>query len=116
MIHNLKYGKYEVVTSAYLSDVEGFKEEAGKPHGLILIDPERNREGLGATWFDRKPLEVRSYKDDKTEANVWAGRARFGAGFGDFRAISYLNFTKVADSKGTPITPHATGVQLTKSV
>lgn len=110
---NLVYGKYEVVTNAYLSGVKGFTDA---DHGLLLIDPQRNKEGLGAVWFDRKPLEVRSYKDDKTEANVWAGRARFGAGFGDFRAISYLNFTKVADAKGTPITPHATGVQLTKSV
>ena len=110
---NLVYGKYEVVTNAYLSGVKGFTDA---DHGLLLIDPQRNREGLGAVWFDRKPLEVRSYKDDKTEANVWAGRARFGAGFGDFRAISYLNFTKVADDKGTPITPVATGVSLTKSV
>lgn len=110
---NLVYGKYEVIANAYLSGVKGFTDA---DHGLLLIDPQRNREGLGAVWFDRKPLEVRSYKDDKTEANVWAGRARFGAGFGDFRAISYLNFTKVADDKGTPITPVATGVTLTKSV
>lgn len=110
---NLVYGKYEVITNAYLSGVKGFTDD---DHGLLLIDPQRNREGLGAVWFDRKPLEVRSYKDDKTEANVWAGRARFGAGFGDFRAISYLNFTKVADGKGTLITPVATGVSLTKSV
>lgn len=109
---NLVYGKYEVVTNAYLSDVEGFKDEN---HGLILIDPERNREGLGAAWFDRKPLEVRSYMDDKTEANVWAGRARFGAGFGDWRAMAYLAFTDSL-ANADEITPVATGVSLTKSV
>lgn len=109
---NLVYGKYEVVTNAYLSDVDGFKDE---DHGLILIDPERNREGLGAAWFDRKPLEVRSYIDDKTEANVWAGRARFGAGFGDWRAMAYLAFTDSL-ANADEITPVATGVSLTKSV
>lgn len=110
---NLVYGKYEVITNAYLSGVKGFTDA---DHGLLLIDPQRNKEGLGAVWFDRKPLEVRSYKDDRTEANVWAGRARFGAGFGDFRAISYLHFNAVDDGKSTTYTPVTTGVQLTKSV
>lgn len=109
---NLVYGKYEVITNPYLSGVKGFEDA---DHGLLLIDPQRNKEGLGAVWFDRKPLEVRSYKDDKTEANVWAGRARFGAGFGDFRAISYLHFCE-SDDTATPITPVATGVSLTKSI
>lgn len=110
---NLVYGKYEVVTSPYLSDVEGFKDTN---HGLILIDPQRNREGLGAAWFDRKPLEVRSYMDDKTEANIWSGRARFGAGFGDWRAMAYLSFTTEAPANADEITPVATGVSISKSV
>ena len=110
---NLVYGKYEVIANPYLSDVEGFKDAN---HGLILIDPERNRDGLGAVWFDRKPLEVRSYKDDKTEANVWAGRARFGAGFGDWRAMAYLSFTTVAPANADEVTPVATGVSLSKNV
>lgn len=112
---NLVYGKYELVISPYLSDVAGFEGE-DKVHGLILLDTNRNREGLGAVWFDRKPLEVRSYKDDKTEANIWAGRARFGAGFGDFRAMSYIGFHTQAIADADPITPVATGVSLTKSV
>lgn len=109
---NLVFGKYEVVTNPYLSDVKGFTDE---DHGLILIDPVRNKEGLGAVWFDRKPLEVRSYKDDKTEANVWAGRARFGAGFGDFRAMSYLSFGSATEN-ADEITPVVTGVSLSKTV
>lgn len=110
---NLVYGKYEVVTNPYLSDVKGFTDA---DHGIILMDPQRNREGLGAVWFDRAPLAVRSYKDDKTEANVWAGRARFGAGFGDFRAMSYVSFSTVAPANADEITPVVTGVSLTKSV
>lgn len=109
---NLVYGKYEVITNPYLSDVKGFTDA---DHGLLLIDPQRNKEGLGAVWFDRKPLEVRSYKDDKTEANIWAGRARFGAGFGDFRAMSYVSFGG-ATNNADEITPVATGVSLSKTV
>lgn len=110
---NLVYGKYEVISNAYLSGVKGFTDA---DHGLLLIDPQRNREGLGAVWFDRTPLTVRSYKDDKTEANVWAGRARFGAGFGDFRAMSYISFATEAPANADEITPVTTGISLTKSV
>ena len=81
--------KYEIFVSPYLSAVEGFTDA---DHAILLIDPERNREGMGATWFDRVSLQVDSYVDKKTKANVWDGRARFGAGFGDFRAITYVNF------------------------
>lgn len=118
---NLQYGKYEVVSNAYLSGVDGFKDA---DHGVILLSKERNREGLGLVWFDRKPLEVRSYIEDKTEANVIAGRARWGAGFGDFRAMSYISFgadrafgngVSLHDNS-TAITPVSTAVMATKSV
>lgn len=112
---NTQYGKYKIVVSPYLSGIEGFTTNE---NGLILASSSRNREGLGAVWFDRKPLEVRSYKDDKTEANVWAGRARWGAGFGDFRAMSYIAFPKsgvaaavATNNEAKLITPITTGVK-----
>lgn len=111
---NTQYGKYKIVVSPYLSGIDGFKDA---DNGIILASSSRNREGLGAVWFDRKPLEVRSYKDDKTEANVWAGRARWGAGFGDFRAMSYISFptddaSEVAtNNEAKSITPITTGVK-----
>lgn len=111
---NTQYGKYKLVVSPYLSGIDGFKDV---DNGLILASSSRNREGLGAVWFDRKPLEVRSYKDDKTEANVWAGRARWGAGFGDFRAMSYISFptgsasAAATNNNATTITPTTTGVK-----
>lgn len=116
---NTQYGKYTIVECPYLSGIDGFKDA---DNGLILASSSRNQEGLGAAWFDRKPLEVRSYKDDKNEANVWAGRARWGAGFGDFRAMSYVSFpaagataaaTRDAD---TTIVPTSTGVRAVKVV
>lgn len=121
---NTQYGKYKIVVSPYLSAIEGFRgeefrDEQDNKHvdnGIILASSSRNKEGLGAVWFDRKPLEVRSYKDDKTEANVWAGRARWGAGFGDFRAMSYIAFpgegaSAKTKSDATLITPITTGVK-----
>lgn len=116
---NLFYGKYELVVSPYLASVPGFK---GNDHGLILISPDRNNEGLGATWFDRVPLTVRSYIDQKTEANIWAGRARFGAGFGDWRAMAYIDFIPEEDGRtevtgvSDKIIPVVTGVSLSKTV
>ena len=111
---NTQYGKYKLVVSPYLSGIDGFKDA---DNGIILASSSRNKEGLGAVWFDRKPLEVRSYKDDKTEANVWAGRARWGAGFGDFRAMSYISFPTssanpvATNNNATTITPITTGVK-----
>lgn len=105
---NLQYGKYKIVVSPYLSGVDGFEDS---DNSLILLSSERNREGLGLVWFDRKPLEVRSYIEDKTEANVWAGRARWGAGFGDFRAMSYITFGAAERTNATQITPVTTGVK-----
>lgn len=104
---NLQYGKYKVVSNAYLSGVRGFRDE---DHGVILLSSDRNREGLGLVWFDRKPLEVRSYIEDKTEANVIAGRARWGAGFGDFRAMSYISFG-AEKTNADEIKPIATGIK-----
>ena len=111
---NTQYGKYKLVVSPYLSGIDGFKDV---DNGIILASSSRNKEGLGAVWFDRKPLEVRSYKDDKTEANVWAGRARWGAGFGDFRAMSYISFPTgsasavATNNNATVITPITTAVK-----
>lgn len=102
------YGKWELVVSPYLSAIDGFEDG---DHAILLVDPERNKEGLGATWFDRTPLTVRSYIDNNTEANIWAGRSRFGAGFGDFRAISYINLGNAETSNSTQITPLATAVK-----
>ena len=109
---NLQYGKYNVVSTAYLSGVKGFTDA---DHGVILLSSDRNKEGLGLVWFDRKPLEVRSYIEDKTEANVIAGRARWGAGFGDFRAMSYISFG-AEKANATEIKPVSTGVKAVKNV
>ena len=39
-------------------------------------------------WLDCLPLTVRSDIDPNTDANVFKGRARFGAGFNNWRCIA----------------------------
>ena len=56
-----------------------------------MIDPAANKENLGAVFIDRVPLEVSSWFDQPNEANVWKGRARYSAGFGDFRPMAYVH-------------------------
>lgn len=86
--NNPMYGKYEVVECPYLNGLDGFKPE---DQGLIIMDPVANKEYLGAVWHDRTSLEVDSYTDKGTKANIWDGRARFGVGFNNYRAMSYLH-------------------------
>lgn len=93
---NLQYGKWDVVVSPYLNGKEGFTEA---DQAFIMIDPRFNRDNLGAVWFDRKPLEVDSYMDKGNKANVWDGRARYGAGFADFRAMAYVSTKKLASGE-----------------
>lgn len=85
---NLQYGNWNVVVSPYLNGLTGFTEA---DYAFVMIDSKYNKEALGAVWFDRVPLTVKSYIDEPTEANVWAGRSRFGVGFNNFRAMSYVS-------------------------
>ena len=82
------YGKYEIVELPYLDGLPGFTDA---DQGFIMLDPMANREYLGAVWHDRTPLEVDSYTDKGNKANVWDGRARFGAGFNNYRAMAYVH-------------------------
>lgn len=112
---NTQYGKWEIVTSPYLSAVAGF---ADTDHAVILLDPERNREGKGAVWKNRLPLTIRSYVDDRTEANVWAGRARFGVNFADWKPMAYINLAKSTGyntNSAVKITAPKTSIYLTKT-
>jgi hypothetical protein len=85
---NTFYGAFELVELPYLNNLPGFKTE---DQAIIIMDEQANREYLGAVWFDRKPLEIDSYVDKGNKANIWDGRARFGVGFNNARAMAYLH-------------------------
>lgn len=84
----IKIGKWTILSSPYLDDLNGFKPSEC---AFIMVDPNMNTKNKGIVWVDRIPLSVSSRYDDDNEANVWKGRSRFSAGFGDWRCASYVN-------------------------
>ena len=54
------------------------------------MDSKFNQDYLGLIWADRTPLKVKSDIDGNTDANRWSGRARFGAGFNNWRGIALV--------------------------
>ena len=56
-------GVFDTMEEA-LEAVKGFEDA---DNSLILLDPSRNREGMGLVWFDRVPLQIDSYIDKKTK-------------------------------------------------
>lgn len=84
---NYQFGRWNIIVWPYLSQyIKQYAPEGSKP--WILFDSRYNSEYAGAMWFERAPLNVHSTIDDETDANVWRGRARFSAGFNDWRAFA----------------------------
>lgn len=77
---NYQFGRWNIICWSYLDQ---YITAAGSP--WILLDSAYNKDYAGAVWLDRKELTVRSDLDNNTDANVWRGRARFVAGFNDWR-------------------------------
>lgn len=109
---NLKYGKWDVIVSPYLSQVTGFRD-ADK--GLLLIDPAFNQEELGAVWSNRTDLEINSYTDNATKVMTTDGRARFGVNFLNFRAMSYISLNGNQSTNATALTPVVTSYNEVKA-
>lgn len=77
---NFQYGRWNIKIWNYLNQFAGADNEP-----WMLIDDDYNEEYEGAVWLDRIALTVHSYINNANDANVWNGRARFTAGFNDFR-------------------------------
>lgn len=77
---NYQFGRWKVITWSYLN---AQITEGTAP--WVLLDSRYNQTYGGAVWNDRIKLEVRSYIEDKTDDNVWAGRSRFNACFNNWR-------------------------------
>ncbi len=80
---NYTFGRWNVIVWQYLNQ---FITAGAKP--WILLDNRYNDEYGGAVWLDRENLTVKSRIDEGNDANVWSGRARFTAGFNDWRAFA----------------------------
>jgi phage major head subunit gpT-like protein len=94
---NFQYGLWNVIRWPYL---DLFAPSTAVAAGAwFLMDSKANDVLDGAIFQDRVPLKVRSDLEGN-DNNVWKGRARYGAGFVDWRpwALSY------ATSGGTDAT------------
>lgn len=80
---NYQVGRWNIIVWPYLN---AYVDGGDSP--WILFDPDYNELNYGAIWQEREPLEIDSYVDRKTKANVWDGFARFTAGFHDWRAFA----------------------------
>lgn len=85
---NYQFGRWNIIVWPYLNQ---YLSSGATP--WILMDSRYNEEYAGAVWLDRIPLTVHSTIDDETDANVWRGRARFIAGFNDWRAFAVGGIT-----------------------
>lgn len=80
---NYQFGRWEVWIWPYLN-----KYIASGTSPWILLDPDYNEQCGSLIYQERVPLTVKSYIDQNTDANVWAGRARFAVGFNDWRGVA----------------------------
>lgn len=85
---NYQYGRWEVWVWPYLN-----RYLAAGVSPWVLVDTDYNAQCDGLVWQDRVELTVQSYIDRNTDANVWAGRARFACGFNDWRAVAVGGIT-----------------------
>lgn len=79
---NFQCGLWQVLVWRYLP-----KSIGGKPY-FMMMDSKLKDTCMAMPWVDRIPLTVRSDVDPNTDANVFKGRARFGAGFNNWRSIA----------------------------
>lgn len=81
---NFQVGLWNVLVWPYLPKTIG-----GNPY-FLLLDSHFNRDYQCLPWIDRVKMSVKSSIDPNTDANVWGGRARFGAGFHNWRSIAIV--------------------------
>lgn len=81
---NFQLGLWNVLVWPYLPTGLG----AGSKPYFIMMDSKFNKDYMALPWVDRIPLSVKSDIDPNTDANVWKGRARFGAGFNNWRGVA----------------------------
>lgn len=79
---NFQYGGWNVIIWPYLPKLINGKEY------FLMMDSKYNQNYMCLPWLDRLELNVKNYTNNDTDAEVWAGRARFIAGFNNWRSIA----------------------------
>ena len=81
---NFQFGRWNVIVWPYLT----FAGASTGDKPFILMDSRFNDLDGTAVWFDRVKLEVNADTDRDTNAAVYDGYARYGAGFNNWRGMA----------------------------
>lgn len=93
---NHQFGRWNIIVDPYLTAaLADMGKSSEKP--FFLLDSKFIELNDGPIFQDRVPLEVKSIIDTNNDNNVWQGRARFGAGFVDWRFIAAGNMSTGTD-------------------
>ena len=93
--YNHQFGRWNVIIDPYLTQALAAMGKTDKP--FILLDSKFLETGDGAIFQERKKLDVKSVVDQNNDNNSWRGRARFGAGFVDWRFAAAGNISTGKD-------------------
>ena len=75
---NLQFGNWNIIV------MPGWQTDDDR---VMIMSSEANRNLSGNMFFNRVPLTVSNWQDHHTGNYIWAGRCRFGVGFGTFKHI-----------------------------
>lgn len=93
---NYQFGRWNIIVDPYLTAaLADLGKSSEKP--FFLLDSKFIELNDGPIFQDRVPLDVKSVIDNNNDNNVWQGRARFGAGFADWRFVAVGNMSTGTD-------------------
>lgn len=93
---NYQFGRWNIIVDPYLTAaLTDLGKSSEKP--FFLLDSKFIESNDGPIFQDRVPLDVKSVIDNNNDNNVWQGRARFGAGFADWRFVAVGNMSTGTD-------------------
>lgn len=93
---NYLFGRWNIIVDPYLTAaLTDLGKSSEKP--FFLLDSKFIELNDGPIFQDRVPLDVKSVIDNNNDNNVWQGRARFGAGFADWRFVAVGNMSTGTD-------------------
>ena len=93
---NYQFGRWNLIVDPYLTAaLTDLGKSSEKP--FFLLDSKFIELNDGPIFQDRVPLDVKSVIDNNNDNNVWQGRARFGAGFADWRFVAVGNMSTGTD-------------------
>ena len=75
---NIQYGNWNIVV---MPDWQTTDDR------LMIMSSEANKNLSGNMFFNRVPLTINNWVDHHTGNYMWAGRCRFGVGFGSYKHI-----------------------------